>query len=106
MTDCEQMDCVLLRVERVDDPIVSYACAKPRRSLQTMMRIRCEPQADSVDLCFDACSQRRRQFEEDGIEAVVVDLSRDAHEPSGSRTRPVRPFAMSRSDCCTARSNS
>jgi hypothetical protein len=98
MADSQQMNPVLLHVVGVNDPIVANASSKTARSFQTMMWKRFEAQSDFIDFRFHACSESGWQLEENGIETRVVNLSRRAHEPSGSRTRTLFPLAMSRSD--------
>ena len=100
------MNPVLLRVEGVNDPIVANASSETVRSFQPMMWKRFEAQSDFIDFRSHACTQSGWQLEENGIETLVVNLSRCAHEPSGSRTRALFPLAMSRSDCRMELSNS
>jgi hypothetical protein len=123
MPDGEQMNPFLLHVESVNDPIVAHASSKtvrsfdsvaarsftatsrlpvyvarPCRSIQSMTWKRFEAQSDFIDFRFDACPESSWQLEEDSIETLIVNLSRRAHEPLGSRTRAAFPAAMSRSD--------
>ena len=119
MPDGEQMNPVLFHPEGVNDPVVAHASSnacvlahlnkratnshslgegKTIRSLQPMMWKRFEAQSDFIDFRFDPCTDSGWQLEENGIETCVVNLSRRAHEPFGSRTRAAFPAAMSRSD--------
>src|ERR1043165_7415153 len=74
----------LCRVERVDYPIVAYAQAVTTAAGQMVMREPGKPQSHFVNLTFDPRLNQRRQFEERGVEARVVDLERRAH-PKSSR---------------------
>jgi hypothetical protein len=123
MADREQMNPVFLQVEGVNDAIVANPSAKtvrsfdsvaarsftatsrlpvyvapPCRSIQPMMWKRFEAKSDFINFRFNACADSGWQFEENSIETCVVNLSRRAHEPSGSRTRAAFRAAMSRSD--------
>src|SRR4029453_8192568 len=106
MPDGEQMNSVLFHLEGINDPVVANASSKTIRSLQPMMWKRFEPQPDFIDFRFDACTDSGWQLEKNGIETCVINLSRRAHEPSGSRMRAAFPSAMSRSACSMECSNS
>lgn len=80
------------------DSVVAHAGPKTIRSFQPMMWKRFEAQSDFIYFRFDPSTESRWQFEENGIEALVVNLSRRPHEPFGSRTRAASPAAMSHSD--------
>ena len=98
MPNGEQMNPVLLRVEGVNDPIVANASAETVRSFQPMMWKRFEAQSDFIDFRFNVCTESAWKFKENGIETRVLNLSRRAHEPFGSRARAAFPVAISRSD--------
>jgi hypothetical protein len=49
MPDGEQMNPVLLQIERVNDPIIANASSKTVRSFQPMMWKRFERQSDCID---------------------------------------------------------
>ena len=76
MPDGEQMNPVLFHLEGVNDAVVANAGSKTIRSLQPMMWKRFEPQPDFIDFRFNPCTQSGWQLEENGIETLVVNLSR------------------------------
>lgn len=99
MADGEQMNPVLLHIESINNSVVADASAETVRAFQPMMWKRFEAQSDFINFCFNSLAKSGWKPEEYSVKASVIDLSRRAHEPLGSRTRALFPSAMSRSAC-------
>jgi len=124
MPDRQKMNPVLFYIERVNDSIVADASsetirpfdsvaarsftatsrlpvyvATPCRSIQLMMLERAELRTNLINFCFDSRAESGWKLEKCSVKTRVINLSRRAHEPSGSLTRAAFPAATSRSDC-------
>jgi hypothetical protein len=86
--DCRRPagDDILLRIEGVNDPIITHSQPIAVMPFQTMMRKNFEPQSHLVNLRFDARPDIGRQLEESGIArfAEPRSCSRLAHARTDS----------------------
>ena len=99
MPDRQKMNPVLFYIERVNDSIVADASSETIRPLQPMMLERAELRTNLINFCFNSRAESGWKLEKCSVKTRVINLSRRAHEPSGSRTRAAFPAATSRSDC-------
>src|ERR1039458_10422275 len=79
MADAQQVDDVSLRVEGVDDAIISHPQPVTVMPFQAVMRKRFQPQSHLINFGFDARPDFRRQFQKDGVKGGVTNLQGRAH---------------------------
>jgi len=65
------MNFILIRVEGVNDSIITDAGTKTVRSFQPTMRKRCETQSDFINLRFNARPESWWQLKKDRVETEI-----------------------------------
>src|SRR5205823_9485076 len=93
MTNRQQMDNVLRRIERVNHAVISYPEAKAIASRQSVVWKSRKADAHFVDFILDAPTNRQRKLEEGGIKPGVRDLERRGHSKASRFAHArLKPF--------------